>query len=99
MIYRLDVKPDAREELALAAIYYETLAEGLGVKFINAWEITTSVIQKNPVGFAIKKQNFRQALIPKFPYLIVFEVLDKTVVIYAIIHAKKHSAKRYKKKN
>lgn len=99
MIYRLEVKPAAREELVLAAIYYEGLSEGLGIRFLDAWENATTIIQKQPLGFEFKKGNFRQALIPKFPYLVIFEVQMKTVVVYSVIHAKKLPVKRYKKGN
>ena len=99
MIFRLEVKPDAREELAIAAIYYESLSEGLGIKFLDAWEVTAAIIQKNPLGFAVRKRNFRQALLRKFPYLVIFEVLENTVVVYGIIRAMKHPSKRYKKRN
>ena len=98
MIFSLVVKPEAREELALAAIYYESLSPGLGIRFLDVWESTAANIHRHPLGYAIKKRNFRQTMFRSFPYLVVFEVLGNKVVVYAIIHARKHPSKRYKRK-
>lgn len=98
MIFLLIVKPEAREELALTAIYYESLSPGLGIRFVDAWERTAADIQRHPQGYALKKGNFRQVMFRRFPYLVVFEILGNKVVVYAIIHARKHPSKRYKRK-
>jgi hypothetical protein len=97
MNYILEVKREADLELTSIFSYYDSISNNLGDKFLDSWELAIKKVCKNPLGFEIKHKKFRQALISKFPYLIIFEIHDNAIVVYAIIHAKKHPVKRYKK--
>ena len=96
MKYIVEIKHEAREEVAESFKYYESVQRGLGLKFLDCVEITLTSISKHPELFAKKHQNFRIALIKPFPYLVIFEVNKSSVIVYQIINAKKHPSKRYK---
>jgi hypothetical protein len=96
MTYKLEVKLEADFELTHIFSYYDSISVNLGNKFLDNWEFAIREVCKNPLGYEIKKKNFRQTLIPKFPYLVIFEVNNNSNIVYAIIHAKKHLVKRYK---
>ena len=97
MNFKLEVKLEADFELTDIFSYYDAISINLGNNFLANWEETTKEICKNPLGYEAKYKNFRHALLGNFPYLIIFEVTDKTVVVFSVIHARKHPEKRYKK--
>lgn len=86
------------DDIANAVEWYESRREGLGTEFLDDWENTIAYVVSNPLGFAKKRKSFRQAVLKKFPYLIIFEIVDNLVVVYAVIHGRKHPKERYKRK-
>ena len=98
MKYILHPLSGVDEDIANAVEWYETQLEGLGETFLNDWENTIAYVVSNPLGFAKKKKSFRQAVLKNFPYLIIFEIVDNLIVVYAVIHAKQRPKKRYARK-
>lgn len=97
MSFSLEIKSEANLDLVDILHYYDAISITLGNKFIANWEASIKAVCKNPMGFEIKKNNFQQARIKTFPYLIIFETLNGSVIVYAIIHAKKSPSKRYRR--
>ena|SRR5438309_11930936 len=98
MNFKLEIKLEADFELIDIFFYYDSISKTLGDNFIVSLELTKENICKNPLGFEVKYKNFRHAFLGNFPYVVIFEILNKTVVVYSVIHARKHPAKRYKRK-
>ena len=83
-------------EVYEAASYYDYKQKGLGDKLYDDFENALLTLEKNPLAFQLIHKNFRQALLTKFPYLIVFRIYNTKILINKFIHAKKHPLKRYK---
>ncbi len=59
-------------------------------------ELLLNNIAKQPKLYPEKYKQFRQALVRPFPYLIIFEIIEQTIVVHKVIAAKKNPIKRYK---
>ncbi|MFN0030749.1 MAG: hypothetical protein ACKVOR_01170 [Flavobacteriales bacterium] len=96
--YALDISEVAQERLIEAAQWYEQRMDLLGVELITEWEYALDSIISNPLKHQIWNETFRQHQLESFPYLVIFEVIDSTVVVHNFIHAKRHPGKRYRRK-
>lgn len=96
MIYNLEIKEEADLEITEAYLFYESKLSGLGEKFLDQLDIYIKRICENPKHFAIKKKNYREAYLVKFPYLIVFEIEEKNVVVYSIFNTPQDPEKKPK---
>lgn len=90
MKYDLIIKEEADEDVVNAFLWYEEQKEGLGDKFLLCLDEYYSVIIENPYIYEAKYNKLRQAIIKRFPYVIIYEVEENTVVIYAVFHTSRH---------
>ena len=97
MKYKLIVFPKVYEELVEAIDYYNEQQNGLGFDLIDEWESALNTVLLNPLGFEKKQQNFRWVLLKRFPYLIIFEIIEYDIFVYRIINAKRKPTKRFRK--
>lgn len=80
--------------------WYEEKLEGLGYEFLDAIENTITEIIANPEAFGSKGNPFyREALVKKFPYVIVYRIYKKKreIFISAVHHTKKSPQKKYRR--
>jgi hypothetical protein len=86
MKYNLIIKEEARNEIQDAFIWYNEQRHNLGNDFIITLEYYFSVIILNPFIYAEKYKNMRAAVMHKFPFLIVFEIEEKNIIVYSVFH-------------
>jgi len=88
MKYRLIIKDGAVSDTIEAFEYYETQKDGLGEQFLIDLENTYQKISKDPQHFSFvsadKAKKMRDAKLNGFPYLVIFEIEGKAVIIYAV---------------
>jgi plasmid stabilization system protein ParE len=85
---------EAVAELAEAALWYETRQSGLAVRFLQEVDHTQQALQSRPLSFprlATTSSDLviRRAILPRFPYALVFLELPAEIRILAIAHAKR----------
>ena len=73
-------------ELDDAIEYYELQLTGLGKKFFNDLLETIELISKFPQLFIQNSDHTRKAVLKKFPYSIIYSVLNNTIYIIAVAH-------------
>lgn len=66
---------EARTDFISAAQWYEEQRKGLGAQFDLVVEAKLSYIRKSPEIFPITYQQYRRALVKRFPFAIFFEVV------------------------
>ncbi|MBS1596281.1 MAG: type II toxin-antitoxin system RelE/ParE family toxin [Bacteroidetes bacterium] len=86
MSYALSVKAAASLEIEEAYAYYEEQSKGLGDRFIEEVEDTLGYIAKYPLHFQVITDTFRQALLRRFPFAIVYDVSDTKITVYSVFH-------------
>jgi plasmid stabilization system protein ParE len=90
------VHRDARSEAIDAIAGYETIREGLGVRFSDRFSRSLVQIERNPRLFARLESTrlrgeIRRARLPRFPYLVIYEVHTDFVQVLAVAHASRES--------
>lgn len=78
--------PDALEELADAACYYEARQTGLGKRFHRLVEQVEAEISEHPETGFIHDYETRMRLIRKFPFGVIFKTYSDHVFIVAVAH-------------
>jgi plasmid stabilization system protein ParE len=87
----LRVLPEAEEELAEAAGWYEAKRPGLGVELIATVEHAFDEIQDAPLSHALWRVDrpYRRKVLTRFPYVIFFRAEGDEVEVIAVAHAKR----------
>jgi len=96
MTYDLLIKDEAYEDLQNAFDYYEEQQAGLGEDFLENVKARIDYIKKYPLHFNKVERDYRQSLIDRFPFLIVYELLDKEVIVYSVFNCSKNTEKKFK---
>jgi toxin ParE1/3/4 len=82
---RVSFRPQARAEIREARGWYEGQIPGLGRAFIAEVEATLAFLRLHPQLYAAVSEdgNVRRALLHRFPYSLVYEVLavDEVLVL------------------
>lgn len=78
--------PEADAEFLAAARYYEAQAENLGLDFIAAVERTYQRLAAFPESGHPFGSRLRRALVPGFPYGLVYRVESERLFIIAVAH-------------
>ena len=84
-----NLKP-ASEEFSAAVGWYEKQRSGLGAEFFDAVVHSVSLVKAQPeMGTLSKDRRTRRVLVQRFPYEVVYQVLEDEIVIVAIAHSKR----------
>ena len=79
--------PLARRELLKAARRYETERSGLGNDFLNAISDTIKTVTSAPYMWpVIRGRMRRRTLTSKFPFSVIYTVVEGKVLIVAVAH-------------
>jgi hypothetical protein len=79
--------------------WYEDKLEGLGYEFLTAVENRIIEVVGHPETFGSKgNPRYREALVKKFPYVIVYRIYKKKkeIFISSIHHTKKSPKRKYR---
>ncbi len=87
----------ALREIEDTWLWYENKSTGLGDRFLQEVFFTVRLIEKHPNRFRGTIENFREALLKKFPYLIVYYADADDLIINTVFHCKREPHKKYKK--
>jgi len=77
--------------------WYEQQQAGLGDLFLTELENGFDNMETWPSSYSIIKKNYRQFILRTFPYVIVYEILNSDVIVYAVFHTSRNPRKKFKK--
>jgi len=92
--YKIEVRPLATLEIIEAYDWYESKKVNLGVDFLNELEVFYKSLLINPQTHSYYEKPVRQGQIKRFPYTVVYEVFDMTIVIYSVFMASQNPSKK-----
>lgn len=92
--FTLEIKIEAIAEIEDAYYWYEERQPKLGVKFQKQLDRSIKSIFKAPNGFKLVYKNQRQIPVDKFPFVIVYEVLEAKIVIFSVFHTSRNPDER-----
>ncbi|MGS2762422.1 type II toxin-antitoxin system RelE/ParE family toxin [Sinomicrobium sp. M5D2P9] len=96
MAYKLLIKPRAEYDMAEAISWYESKSPGLGKKFMDEVEKYVTEIEQNPEHYQIRRKPYREVYIRSFPFVIIYEILADTVVVYTVFNTHRDPQKKAK---
>jgi plasmid stabilization system protein ParE len=83
---RLLFAPDVEQDLLEAYEWYQERRDGLGDEFLTCVEACIQAILRNPESHTTIYQDYRRALVRRFPYSVFYEYLGSTVIVQAVFH-------------
>ncbi len=94
MQYKIEIRPLATIEILEAYDWYELQKEGLGLDFINELENFYNNLLRNPNVYSYYEKPVREGKLSRFPYTLVYEIFETTIVIYSVFMAKQNPTKK-----
>jgi plasmid stabilization system protein ParE len=92
MIFKIEFRKEALNDLLNTINWYEKQVPGLGDEFYIAFSNEIRTIRHNPLIYATKYREIRKAITKRFPYIIYFIVKPpEIVIVIAILHMKRGS--------
>lgn len=95
--YKLIIKEEADFDIISAYQWYEKKQEGLGERFILELENCFKIIDINPNTFQIIYKKQRQAVLHKFPFVIIYEQITNEIIVFAVFHTSQNPVKKFRK--
>ena len=86
MVAELITAPEAAEDIIAAYGWYESRRIGLGEEFLNCADACIEGTRRSPGMYPIVHENYRRALVRRFPYPIFYEYEEGAVTVYGIFH-------------
>jgi plasmid stabilization system protein ParE len=86
MAVKLLLAPEADRDLTEAYGWYEERQCGLGEDFLSCVDAGLQSIIRMPEMYSVIYKNYRQALVRRFPYTVIYEWHDDVVTVYSVFH-------------
>lgn len=86
MSAKLIIAPEAQQDVDEAYCWYEDRRPGLGEEFLGCVDACIHAICRTPDLHPIIHEEYRRALVRRFPYAVFFEYSADNVTVYSIFH-------------
>jgi plasmid stabilization system protein ParE len=86
MAVKLIIAPEAEQDIAEVYAWCEGRRAGLGEEFLSCVDACIETIHRTPEMYAVVQENYRRALLRRFPYVVFYETVEDTVTIYCVFH-------------
>lgn len=90
MIYNVVFHPKAEEEFREAILWYGNQQEGLDLEFVRCIDDAIQKIKRKPDLYPFEFENFRKKVVKRFPFKILYEIIDDNIYILAVFHSRRH---------
>ncbi|MFA6058753.1 MAG: type II toxin-antitoxin system RelE/ParE family toxin [Taibaiella sp.] len=97
MSYKIKLMPLAALEIIEAYDWYEEQRENLGTDFLNELDNFYESLHTNPLTYSFYDEHVRNGKINRFPYSVVYEIIEHSIVIYSVFMSKQDPVKKRKK--
>ncbi len=84
------LSPEAENDVAAAAQWYEEQRSGLSLEFRSALDQTFSVIERTPELYPPIYRALRRALVRRFPYGVFYVERADDIVVVAVLHTSRN---------
>lgn len=98
-MYRLEIRQNATRMMQESYRWYEEQQEGLGETFLSSLDIVFDKITTHPEYFSIIERQYRQIKLSRFPYVVVYEIIEERVIVYALFHTSRNPALKLRDSN
>ena len=84
------LRPEAEQDLAESARWYEDQRPGLGQEFLDEALATFAAIAEKPLASAAVYGSLRRALLHRFPFGVFYLVDGDGAVVIGVLHGSRH---------
>ena len=89
MSYSVRYHPEAETELKEAVVYLNNESTGLGDLFLDDVQESLDLLVLSPKTSPVIKKNIRQNVLRKFPYYLIYIIVDLEIRILAVAHQRR----------
>lgn len=82
--------PGAEDELKEAILWYGNQQKGLDIEFVRCIDDAIQKIKRNPGIYPIEFENYRKKVVRRFPFKIIYEIMDDHIYILAVFHSRRN---------
>jgi plasmid stabilization system protein ParE len=93
MAVEIIIAPEAEQDIAEAYAWYESRRVGLGEEFLSCIDACIEAIRRTPEIHAVVYENYRRALVRRFPYAVFYEYVGSAAAVYCVFHTSRDPAK------
>jgi plasmid stabilization system protein ParE len=97
LTFNVQVRRAAELDFAEAQVWYENQRPGLGAEFQSEISQIISVLAQTPLIYPVLYKDVGRAIIHRFPYLMWYRVVGKTVTVVACTHVRQDPEKATKR--
>lgn len=90
MTVEVRLRPEAEQDVAEAALWYEANEPGLGVQFVDQVQATINTIAEQPSALTAVHKSVRRALIRRFPFGVFYQIDEDAIIVVAVLHGSRH---------
>ncbi len=80
------MRPEAEREIMDAAFWYDGQRSGLGDEFLDAVRAAGQRALEAPGMYQCVHRDMRRVLIPRFPYMLIFQERSDEVIVLGCVH-------------
>ncbi len=89
--FQIVILDKAFQEIENARDFYENNQINLGTSFTKEVFSILEILESNPLLFPVKFNNMREAMIKKFPFVVIFEVLpNDEIIVLSVFHFRRN---------
>jgi plasmid stabilization system protein ParE len=85
--------PEAYQDVDAAYDWYESQRAGLGEEFLGCVDACVQAICRQPEMHEKVHEEYRRALVRRFPYAVFYEHVHGVVTVYCVFHTSRHPEK------
>ena len=93
MTAELVFAPETERDIVEAYDWYERQRPGLGEDFLSCLDAAFHAISRSPEICATVHEDYRRALVRRFPYGVFYRYEESVVTVYCILHTARDPAK------
>lgn len=90
MSRRVLFRPDVLTDIAESTAWYRTRGWALGEEFAEVLDTCLETISEHPLRYPVLSENVHRAVLPRFPYSVIYEVTEEEIIVLACLHGRRN---------
>ncbi|MEM6821372.1 MAG: type II toxin-antitoxin system RelE/ParE family toxin [Verrucomicrobiota bacterium] len=87
MSWQVSIRKEAEVDLLRAREWYDQIDRELGERSLAEVSVAMQELASDSLIPSLYYRDFRRILLKKFPYKLFYQVIDKRVIVFRVLHA------------